>query len=61
MSESISKCCSAKIKALIPNCSFYLTSPPDPVSYCTNCGQIEPEEIDPSEIEEEDDKEAADD
>ena len=45
MSETVSKCCHAEIKAYMPHCSSYLTSPPDPVPHCTECGQKDPEEV----------------
>jgi len=53
MSDTVSACCHAPIKAHMPSASFYSLSPRDPVPYCTDCGAIEPEEIE----EEEDDNE----
>ena len=45
MSDTISACCHAEIRAHIPHGSFYSLSPREPVSYCTACGAKEPEEI----------------
>lgn len=52
MADTISKCCRAEIKSYMPRVTFYTQSPPDPVPYCTGCGQIEPEEIEEDEEEE---------
>jgi hypothetical protein len=51
MSDTVSACCRAEIKAYIPTSSFYSLSPRDPVPFCTVCERTNPEEIDPEEIE----------
>jgi len=51
MSDTVSACCRAPIKAHMPNVSFYSQSPPDPVPYCVSCEAIEPEEIEEEEDE----------
>ena len=51
MSDTVSACCHAEIKAYMPHVSFYSQSPPDPVPYCTVCEQTNPEEIDSEEVE----------
>jgi len=45
MSDTISACCHAPIKAHMPNASFYSQSPPDPVPYCVQCKREWPDEI----------------
>lgn len=49
--NTVSVCCRAEIRAYMPRVTFYTQSPPDPIPYCVECGEIEPEEVEPDEEE----------
>jgi hypothetical protein len=50
MSDTISACCHAEIKAHMRTASFYSLSPPEPVPYCTECGATNPDEVEDEQI-----------